>query len=102
MRFALSVLELTAFLAPSPPALAQEDDPTAPSLPQDAPDELDPEVTDETEPEKTENERLIELEDKIVDLEQRLRQVEEQKKSPITIGGYADFGFFAPIGDGPG
>jgi hypothetical protein len=101
MRFALGALTLAAAIAFGQDAAAQEDDPEAPSLPQDAPDEAEPEVTEEPQP-RTQEERLIELEDKIVDLEQRLRSVEEQEKSPITVAGYVDFGFFAPIGDGPG
>ena len=90
------VLGLAVLLA------AQTEDPVAPSLPEEKQEEPDPEVTEEPAPEKTADERLIELEDKIIDLEQRLRQVEVKEESPITVGGYVDFGFFAPIGDGPG
>ena len=48
---------------------AQTEDPVAPSLPEEKQEEPDPEVTDEPAPEKTADERLIELEDKIIDLE---------------------------------
>jgi hypothetical protein len=100
MRLALGIVGLAAFLARQP-AFAQDPDPGAPSLPEDEQEEPDPEVS-EAVPEKTAEERLVELEDKIVDLEQRLRQVEVKEESPIRVGGYVDFGFFAPIGDGPG
>lgn len=85
----------------APDAVAQADGP--PSLPSDMPkEEQKPEPpADETAP-PTPEERIVQLEDRVVDLEQRLAQVEQQERSPITLQGYVDFGFFAPIGDGPG
>ena len=91
-----AVLAVLALLA------AQDEVPGAPSLPEDPQEEPEPEVTEEPPAQKTQEDRIIELEDKVIDLEQRLAQVEAREESPILIGGYADFGFFAPIGEGPG
>lgn len=101
MRFARGALLSALFACWAPDAGAQTGGP--PSLPSDMPEEEDPEEPEEIEePAPTSEERIIELEDKVVDLEQRLAQVEQEERSPITLAGYVDFGFFAPIGDGPG
>src|SRR5687768_1582336 len=53
----------------------------------------------------TAEERLLLLEDKIYALEEQLRQHEEMPISRginVEVGGYVDFGFFIPQGDGSG
>jgi hypothetical protein len=72
-----------------------------PSLPSDEEEEA---IVEEEEVEEvaTDEDRIRALEDKVADLEQRLSEEEKEPDSPITFAGYIDFGFFAPIGDGPG
>lgn len=83
--FALATVTLAAA-----PALALEPD-EAPSLPPEEGASGDPHV--------------IRLEEEMAELKERLRQSEEERKnaaSKLTINGYADLGFFVPIGGGVG
>jgi hypothetical protein len=52
--------------------------------------------------EQTEEERLQELEDKVVELEAQLQQARQMRPpaDAIRLTGYADVGFFAPLGNG--
>src|SRR5688572_15262132 len=53
----------------------------------------------------TPEQRIEQLEDKVYELEERLRQHEELPISrgiSVEVGGYVDFGFFVPQGDGAG
>jgi hypothetical protein len=73
------------------PALAQDEvRASAPSLPGAGGDE------DEAPPSQT---RL--LEDRLAELEERLRRAEEARRpvSPLSFNGYVDFGFFVPVGN---
>ncbi|MFL5305891.1 MAG: hypothetical protein ACJ8F1_11800 [Polyangia bacterium] len=73
-------------------ALAQEEKPLAPSLPEATDDGSAPEMPDEVTPD-----------DRIAELTERLQRDEEErhKSAPaLTWNGYVDFGFFAPIGNG--
>jgi len=72
-------------------ALAQEEKPLAPSLPEASEDGATPELPDEVTPD-----------DRIAELTERLQRDEEERhKAPaLTLNGYVDFGFFAPIGNG--
>ncbi len=88
--FVLPLLLLASF-----PAFAQ-----APSLPKAPPtDETD--EPEEVPPSEDPQTRIEDLEDKLYELEKRLEQVEtgEELDIPIVFHGYADFGFFAPIGN---
>src|SRR5262245_60420108 len=70
-------------------AAADEERTPAPSLPEaSAPDEAPPSET-----------KL--LEDRLEELNERLRRSEEARNAapPLTWNGYVDFGFFAPIGN---
>jgi hypothetical protein len=75
-----------------------DDAPSAPSLPADP----KAEPTDTDEDTRSDADRLRELEDRIAELEakERVREARDQEASPLTIGGYVDFGFFAPNGNG--
>ena len=80
---------------------------TPPSLPPevDPEDQIpEPPVPDpDPGPPASQEDRITELEDRVAELDQRVQQAEsEKKRSPITLGGYVDFGFFVPVGDGPG
>jgi hypothetical protein len=71
------------------PASAAEPDlaPSAPNLPG---------------PDDSEDPRVDQLQQQLNDLSERLKQSEEDRersKSPLSIHGYVDFGFFAPIGN---
>lgn len=76
------------------------------------PNEVEPSAADPIEAieveeveEADESARIQDLEDKLEALDARLRQSEEQKARPgvvLRVGGYADFGFFVPEGDGSG
>ncbi|MDX2023795.1 MAG: hypothetical protein SF187_26390 [Deltaproteobacteria bacterium] len=71
-------------------AQAQEGpNPDAPSLPEPADEEA------------VEGDRFSQLEEQIAELKERVRQgeAERQVASPLTINGYVDFGFFAPMGN---
>lgn len=53
-------------------------------------------------PDDSEDPRLDQLHEQVADLSERLRQAEEDRarnKSPLSIHGYVDFGFFAPNGN---
>jgi hypothetical protein len=74
------------------PALAQEEKPRAPSLPEDADDGAAP-VLPET----------VSADEQIAELKERIQQDEDErhKSTPaLTWNGYVDFGYFAPIGNG--
>jgi hypothetical protein len=74
------------------PALAQEDKPQAPSLPEDG------DGTAAALPADSET-----LEERIAELNERIQHNEEERqKGPpaLTLNGYVDFGYFAPIGNG--
>ncbi|HVT07347.1 MAG TPA: hypothetical protein VHO67_07805 [Polyangia bacterium] len=72
-------------------ALAQEEKPQAPSLPEASEDGTAPELPDEVTPD-----------DRIAELTERIQRDEEERhKAPaLTWNGYVDFGYFAPIGNG--
>ncbi len=73
-------------------ALAQEERPQAPSLPEDADDGAN------AAPAESET-----TEDQIAELKARLQQDEEERQksvSRLSWNGYVDFGYFAPIGNG--
>src|SRR5262245_13452384 len=74
----------------------------APSLP-DATEDESVEVVEETptqiEKQRTAEERVDELEDKLARLDAELRQAQQmemQKESTVNFSGYVDFGFFVP------
>jgi hypothetical protein len=53
-------------------------------------------------PDDSEDPRVDQLQQQVSDLSDRLKQAEEDRqrtKSPLTIHGYVDFGFFAPNGN---
>jgi hypothetical protein len=71
---------------------------------QDDPGDGTPDTWAEEIP-QTPSERLRSLEDKVDELEEKLRQATELKIRPetvLTVGGYVDFGFFVPQGNGSG
>ena len=73
------------------PALAQEEKPQAPSLPEDSDDGA-------AAPPET-----VSPEEQIAELKERVQRDEEErhKSAPaLTWNGYVDFGYFAPIGNG--
>src|SRR5436305_3389022 len=73
-------------------ALAQEEKPLAPSLPEASDDGAAPEMPDEVTPDE-----------RIAELTERLQRDEDErhKSAPaLTWNGYVDFGYFAPIGNG--
>jgi len=123
-------LWLTALLATTSEATlaadaAQEPTPDpkqerrAPSLPDDgsldAASDVDADVDADVEPAPDEGllaadadggERQLRLEQEVDELRERLQRVEDRvatERSPLSVSGYVDFGFFAPIGnDGVG
>ena len=88
----LTVAAIQLAAAPlAAPALAQDDAPAAPAVPEAVPDEP------EQEPD-----RIDLLEERIATLTERLAKSEEERLksvSPLSWQGYVDFGFFAPIGN---
>src|SRR5262245_50720157 len=87
-RAALVAATLAAMAAP---AAAQEERSSAPSLPEEAADEP-PAPMD----------KMQVLEERITELNERLRQSEESRQvaPPLSWTGYVDFGFFIPRGNG--
>jgi hypothetical protein len=89
---AFALVPLTSWLAAAPALALDPDERTeAPSLPSDEGASSDPHVA--------------RLEEEMADLKERLRQSEEERQSvgsKLTINGYADLGFFVPIGGGVG
>src|SRR5581483_3799037 len=85
-----------ASVALSAPASARTDDgpaPVAPTLPA---------VEDEARGPSGDDARVTELEERLEELSERLKQAEDQRAkavSPLSINGYADIGFFVPIGN---
>jgi hypothetical protein len=79
----------------APRALAQEEKPEAPSL---------PEASDDTGPTMTDQFQTMQLE--LAALKERMAESEQQRLksvSALSFNGYVDFGYFAPIGnDGVG
>src|SRR5262249_30781832 len=54
------------------------------------------------EEEAPDDARITQLEERIEELSERLKQAEDQRArtvSPLSINGYADIGFFVPIGN---
>lgn len=91
--FGLTLAGVSALcLFPALAAAAERDSlPTAPNLP----------GADTPEDAKVDQMEL--LEQQLADMSNRLKQAEEQQRltasSPLSIHGYVDFGFFAPIGN---
>jgi len=87
-RASLVAATLAAMAAP---AAAQEERSSAPSLPEEATDDA-PAPMDRTQI----------LEERLTELNERLRQSEEARQvaSPLSWNGYVDFGFFVPRGNG--
>jgi len=77
-------------------AADNEERPSAPILPGD---DDDSETSDSSG-----DKEVAQLKEQMRDLSERLKQMEQQQISksapPLTINGYVDFGFFAPIGNG--
>jgi hypothetical protein len=74
-------------------ALAQEEKPLAPSLPEASDDGVTPELPSEAES----------ADERIAELTERLQRDEEERHKNVpalTWNGYVDFGYFAPIGNG--
>lgn len=96
--YSARLLLLGATIAWVAPSVADEA-PSAPSLPAEPKDE---EQGDPSQDARSDAERLRELEDRIAELEakERVREARDQEASPLTLGGYVDFGFFAPNGNG--
>jgi len=93
-RTALATLGIVAPLLAGSPALAQEERSTAPSLPESG--------GDEAAPEPATGDRVQTLEDRLNELNERLRESEEARAkavSPLSWNGYVDFGFFVPLGN---
>jgi hypothetical protein len=91
----MAALSLVAGPALSQRALAQEEKPEAPSL---------PEASDDTGPTVSDQFQTMQLE--LAQLKERVAQSEEARLksvSALSFNGYVDFGYFAPIGnDGVG
>lgn len=92
LKMGLATIGVAVLIAERHPAWAADAPPQAPNLPgADDPEELKAEQVDL-------------LEQQVAELSARLKQTEEQQRaaanSPLTIHGYVDFGFFAPIGNG--
>lgn len=90
-KIRLGLLSLSLGMVGITNAQAQEGpNPDAPSLPEPADEEAE------------ESDRFTQLEEQIAELKERIRQSEEERRvaSPLTINGYVDFGFFAPMGNG--
>jgi hypothetical protein len=86
-----AALAAPAVLLLAAPAFAQEERTSAPSLP-DQGEESPPPTQD----------RMDTLEERIGELNQRLRESEEARQkavSPLSWNGYVDFGFFIPNGN---
>ncbi len=92
-------------------SLAQEPSPVpgAPSLPSGPAREIEPGASDEdagslAPPAEPQQGQLVEQE--LQELRERLQRAEDARSkavSPLTVSGYVDFGFFAPLGnDGVG
>jgi hypothetical protein len=103
---------LLPLLAPARDARAQERSPTpnAPSLPGPQPAGLQPgPVPLESESAAVEapladpeEQRWVQYEQQLQELRERLQQAEDERKntvSPLTLSGYVDLGFFAPLGN---
>jgi hypothetical protein len=99
----VSLLSLAGALALSPAAsAAPKQVPPAPAAAKPAPP---PDPADQATPPEEDAETVQELNDKIRQLEARLDQTQAmmvQQRPRVTIGGYADFGFFVPQGNGSG
>jgi hypothetical protein len=92
----LAAVALLASPALATQALAQEEKPEAPSLPEASDDDTTPTLADQFQTMQLE---LAALKERMAESEQqRLKSV-----SPLSFNGYVDFGYFAPIGnDGVG
>jgi hypothetical protein len=100
----LSLCSLLGVLALAPAASAAPK-PAAPAPSKAAPaPAVEREPADQSPPEE-EAETIPELNDKIRQLETRLDQSQAmmaERRPRVTVGGYADFGFFVPQGNGSG
>lgn len=69
---------------------------------QDGPNADAPSLPELSDEEAAQSDPITQLEEQIAELKDRIRESEEQRQvsSPLTINGYVDFGFFAPMGNG--
>ena len=98
------VLSLAGALLLAAPAGAAPKPAPTPAPPPRPPASAVPEAPDQPPPEE-EAETIPELNEKIRQLEIRLDQNQAaavERRSRVSIGGYADFGFFVPQGNGSG
>jgi hypothetical protein len=90
----LAPFGVLASIVAARPALAQEERSTAPSLPDSG--------GDEAAPESAGGDRVQTLEERLNELNERIRESEEARAkavSPLSWNGYVDFGFFVPLGN---
>lgn len=106
MKRALLLWLPAATLAWAAPGLAQDlsPNPAAPSLPSDSP--APPNGAEPPAAPPGGEGQLWQIEQELQELRARLQRAEDERNarvSPLTISGYVDFGFFAPLGnDGVG
>lgn len=115
-RLVRVLLPIALTVAPSLRAQERSPNPNAPSLPGLAEPDSSPDTPDGTTPpgegsaplpgETPEDAHARLLEQELTELRERLQKLEDERHeapSPLTINGYVDLGFFAPLGnDGVG